>query len=250
MSTGPFTSLNFGNPGDLPPDRRDPKANMQQNWGVLTRAIAATLSPATPELAGRAIVEVHQVHGPDVCVVPAGGPTPKDAAGHDVKADAIVTNDPLRLVAVRVADCTPVLIASGDGSIVAAIHAGWRGVVANIAAAAVDAMSHLGARPEEMVAAIGPCIGPEAFEVGPEVAAEFHRVFGVRTPHVRATGAGNKSLVDLKEALRDQLIAAGLSPARVDVLPHCTVRDHADFFSHRRERGVTGRMVGIIGPRG
>jgi YfiH family protein len=176
--------------------------------------------------------------------------TPVDAAGHDVQADAIVLADPRRLAAVRVADCTSVLIASGDGRVVAAVHAGWRGVVGNIAGAAVAAMREMGARVDGMTAAVGPCIGAEAFEVGPEVAAEFERVFGVGTPHVRPVGAEGKAMVDLKGALREQVVAAGVASSRVEVLPHCTVRDHKDFFSHRREKGVTGRMVGIIGPRG
>jgi copper oxidase (laccase) domain-containing protein len=110
-------------------------------------------------------------------------------------------------------------------------------------------MGLLGASARGMVAAIGPCIGPHAFEVGPEVAAEFRKVFGASTPHVRAAAEPTKSLVDLKGALREQLVDAGLASEHIDVLPHCTVRDATDFFSHRRERGLTGRMVGIIGPR-
>ena len=82
-----------------------------------------------------------------------------------------------------------------------------------------------------------------------DVAAEFRARFGRSTAHVREAHEPGKAFVDLKGALREQLIAAGLAPERIDVLPHCTVRDAADFFSHRRERGLTGRMVGVIGPR-
>jgi polyphenol oxidase len=246
VSSGIFASLNFGNPGELPPEQRDPPANIRRNWIVLKQSIASAIPDSRPE--PREIIEVYQVHGAAVCVVLRGDATPRDADGHDIKADAIVTDDPDRLVSVRVADCTPVLIASSDGRIVAAIHAGWRGVVGGVAVEAVKQMVRLGADPAGIVAAIGPCIGPESFEVGAEVVAEFRRAFGAATPHVRPIG-GEKALVDLKGALREQLIGVGVNVGRIDVLPQCTVRDAADFFSHRREKGRTGRMVGIIGPR-
>ncbi len=250
VSTGMFNSLNFGNPGELPADERDPKTNIRRNWELLSGAIAGEIPGSM--LAPREIVELHQVHGDVVVRVAAGAATPRDAAGHDLKADALVTDDASRLIAVRVADCTPILVSSGDGRVVGAIHAGWRGVVGGVVVGAVREMMDFGVNPVKMAAAIGPCIGATAFEVGPEVAAEFRRVFGAATEHVRETGmggVGGKAMVDLKGAIREQLIAAGLSAARIDVLPHCTVRDGADFFSHRREHGRTGRMVGIIGPR-
>jgi copper oxidase (laccase) domain-containing protein len=100
-----------------------------------------------------------------------------------------------------------------------------------------------------MIAAIGPCISVESFEVGPEVAVQFREAFGDATRHVRPAVAPGKSMIDMKGAIREQLLCAGLAPERIDVLPHCTVRDAELFFSHRRERGLTGRMVGIIGPR-
>ena len=248
-SSGIFASLNFGNPGDLPADRRDPPGNIRSNWGVLASSIGREMPAAAQGLGERRVVEVHQVHGAAVCVVRAGRPAPSDVAGQDTKADAIVTDDPGRFVAIRVADCAPVLIASGDGDIVAAIHAGWRGVVAGAAAAAINEMKAVGADPGAMRAAVGPCIRADAFEVGPDVAAEFQRVFGAGTPHIRPASAHEKSLVDLKGAIRQQLLACGLASSNVDVLPYCTVRDGADFFSHRREKGLTGRMVGIIGPK-
>lgn len=247
VSSGMFTSLNFGNPGDLPADERDPAANIRANWERLVSAIAAGMPDSSA--GGREIVEVHQVHGNAVVGVRAGAATPRDEQGKDLKADALVTDDGARFVAVRVADCTPVLLASGDGRIVAAVHAGWRGVVGGVVVAAIREMGAIGASSWEIAAAIGPCIGAAAFEVGPEVAAEFRRVFGSATAHVRASGADGKSMVDLKGAIREQLMDAGLAADRIDVLPHCTVRDAGDFYSHRREHGRTGRMVGMIGPR-
>lgn len=250
VSSGMFDSLNFGNPGELPASERDPATNIRANWERLLSAIAAGVPGSEPD--GREIVEVHQVHSDAVVRVSGGAPTPRDAAGRDLKADALVTDDSARLIAVRVADCVPVLLASGDGRVVGAVHAGWRGVVGHVAVAAIREMRAIGVNPREMAAAIGPCIGPDAFEVGPEVAAEFRRVFGAGTGHVVETGVGGvggKAMVNLKGAIREQLLIAGLSAARIDVLPHCTVRDGADFYSHRGENGRTGRMVGIIGPR-
>ena len=245
-SVGPFSSLNFGNPGDLPPDRRDPPSNIAANFSLLLSAIGAL---------GREIVQVHQVHGGEVRVARRGGPTHEPQwHGNDTKADAIVTDDPGRFLAIRIADCAPVLFASSDGRIVGIAHAGWRGTVAGVVANTVDAMRSLGAK--EIVAAIGPCIGPSAFEVGPEVAAEFRRAFGEHTPHVRprsdASAAPDKFLVDLKGSLCEQATRAGV--AMVDVMPHCTVNSRGEqgnplFFSHRRDKGLTGRMVGVIGPR-
>ncbi|MCW5769869.1 MAG: peptidoglycan editing factor PgeF [Phycisphaeraceae bacterium] len=246
-SVGPFSSLNFGNPGDLEPDRRDPPSNIAANTRLVLDALAAS---------NREVVQVHQVHGPEVRIVRTGGPThDPEWNGNDTKADAIVTDDPTRILAIRIADCAPVLLSTIDGRIVAAVHAGWRGVIAGVAPRAVHAMRSLTSNPTtEVIAAIGPCIGFHAFEVGPEVAAEFTRAFGDATPHVRPreTHPG-KFLVDLKGALCEQLNRAGVPI--VDLLPHCTATstDPATgtplFFSHRRDHGLTGRMVGMIGPR-
>lgn len=245
-----FASLNFGNPGDLI-EHRDPPVNIARNFQLLADAIRA------PE---REIVQVHQVHGAAVHVVRPGRPS--HATAHDTKADAVVTDDPARLLAVRVADCCPVLLASGDGRVVAAVHAGWRGVVcpndAGSAAAAsvtargvlaptVRAMRELGAT--SIRAAIGPCISFARFEVGPEVLAEFRAVFGDRCDErelIRAA-PGGKGFVNLQACLREQLGTLGVEA--IDTIARCTVGEPELFFSHRRDGGRTGRMVGVIGPR-
>lgn len=234
-----FASLNFGNPGELAAEHRDPSANITANFELALREIGASGPSA------RAVVEVHQVHGCDVHRVRRGEAA--RANGRDVKADAVVTDDPRRIAAVRVADCAPVLIASVDGRVVAAVHAGWRGVIAGVARAACEVMQReFGA--SELLAAIGPCISAEHFEVGPEVAAEFDRVFGAGSGTVIAPSSpAGKPHVDLKAALERQLLGAGVEV--VETLPHCTVGEPEMFFSHRRERGMTGRHVALIGPR-
>jgi YfiH family protein len=233
-----FHSLNFGNPGELAEGERDPRRHIQANWERVLRAIGCD---------GRCVVEVHQVHGAEVDIV-ARMPRDRDRAPTP-KADAIVTADPAVAIAVRVADCAPVLLSTRDGRIVGAVHAGWRGVVGGVLPAAVSAIMGLGARASDLLAAVGPCIGRESFEVGPEVAAEFERVFGPASPHVRAhAGSPGKHLVDLKSALAEQLRQAGLAEGSIEVLPHCTVAEPELFFSHRRDRGLTGRMAAVIGP--
>lgn len=233
VSGGAYASLNFGSPSELDAVERDPAANVRRNYALLLDAAG---------LAGCDLVEVHQVHGAGVHIAVGAwdGPAPK--------ADAIVTHDTGAAAAVRTADCAPVLLATLDGGLVAAVHAGWRGVVGGVAAAAVGALRERGAG--ELVAAIGPCIGPGHFEVGPEVVAEFRRVFGADAERIvsRVDAGSGKGYVDLKEALRVQLAAAGV--AGVDVSDRCTYRDTGEFFSHRRERGVTGRMSAVIGARG
>jgi YfiH family protein len=240
VSAGVFASLNFGNPGDLPAERRDAPANIAENFARLTRALGNGAE-------GRTVREVHQVHGCEVVTIRAGQAWPE----RDPKADAMVTNDPSLLLAVRVADCAPVLLASRDGRVVGAAHAGWRGAVSRVCTRTVEAMGRLGVNAGEVVAAVGPCIGPAALEVGPEVVAAFRGAFGERAA-VREGGAHarepGKGYVDLAESIRRELLEAGVAEVHVSGL--CTVERADLFFSHRREKGVTGRMVGVIGVGG
>lgn len=235
VSRGVFGSLNFGNPGELPPGvERDSKANIDENFRRVLEVVGAP---------GRRVLQVHQVHGDGVVLIRRS-----DASPDGVKADAIVTDDPRAMACVRVADCAPVLLASGDGRIVAAAHAGWRGVVAGVVPRAIDVMRKVGA--EEIHAAIGPCISMQAFEVGPEVIEAFAQRFStecVRRATAPEAAALGKGYVDVPRAIVEQLRGAGVS--RVDVLARCSVREPEAFFSHRRDRGITGRMIGIVGPR-
>lgn len=246
-----FSSLNFGNPSELKGADRDPVDNIETNWSRLLDAVGAP---------GRRVVEVHQVHGPTVFVVQRGSPAHE---GPSPKADALVTDDPNVVVAVRVADCAPVLLASEDGRVVGAVHAGWRGVVAGVLPNAVRAMvalsrehSESSLAPASILAAIGPCIEAPSFEVGEEVVAEFVRAFPdrwkeiVHAPGSIKTSRGEpnaKHHVDIKAALRIQLEALGV--ARVDVLPGCTFCDAERFFSHRRDALKSGRLAAAIGVR-
>ena len=228
VSPPPFDSLNLGNPSEG--DARDDWDRIHENYRRLQRAIGWD---------GRERVWVHQVHGCDVAQARRGDGEFRSGC----RADAIVGDDPQRLLAVRVADCVPVLVADDDGRTVAAIHAGWRGVVGGVVTNAIGRFDDA----HKLIAAVGPCIGTEAFEVGPEVLDEFVKMFGADAPAERR--AHGKGRVDLREAVRLQLIGAGLAPDCIDASDRCTHRDAGEFFSHRRDRGLTGRMAAVIAPR-
>ena len=241
VSTGIFHTLNFGNPGDLPPEERDSRANIAENLRRVSAAIGAE---------DRRIMQVHQMHGTDVAVADP------DAIWADaLRADGIVTDDPRALTGVRVADCVPLLLSTLDGRVVAAVHAGWRGVIGGIASKAVLAARELAARhgfSTDLAAAIGPRIGVGAFEVGEEVAGPFESAFGPATSgptSVVRRDMGLRPHIDLGAAVARQLAAAGLPADRIDVLPQCTASEPELFFSHRRDKARSGRMIALIGPR-
>ncbi len=197
----------------------------------------------------RRTICVWQVHGKGVCLWPeqANDVTPGDPTSVVAQADALATADAGVLIAVRVADCVPVLMAARDGSAVAAVHAGWRGTVAGIIDAALATLNdRFNCPPRDVTAAIGPCIGAEHFEVGPEVAQAFTAAgLDDAVRHERRP----RPHIDLQYALALQLQRAGVSPERIDGHDRCTFRDGAEFYSHRRDEGRTGRMAAVIGAR-
>ena len=157
--------------------------------------------------------------------------------------DAMVTQRPGVLLCISAADCAAVLLADAEARVVGACHAGWRGTVARVVVGTVAAMRWLGAEPSRLRAYVSPCLSAEHFEVGPEVARQFEAAFVRRWP------GKAKPHVDMKAAIAAQLAEAGVAPERVEVAPHCTVAEVDTFFSHRAEKGRTGRMMGFIGMR-
>jgi len=216
-SAPPFNSLNFG---DLVGDGAAPVA---ENWRLLE---AAT---------GLAFARVRQVHGARV-VGGDGVPPP------DQEADGVLSTRPGLAACVAVADCVPILLARPDGSAVAALHAGWRGTLARIAAEGVRALT-AGAGAEAPLAVIGPSIGPCCYEISDDLAAQFTAAFG---PRVVGRGARGPHL-DLWAANERALRDAGV--VRVAVLRRCTACEPRLFYSHRRDGSRTGRMVGFVAPR-
>jgi YfiH family protein len=233
VSRPPFDSLNLGIAGDA--TIRDSSENLEENYRRL-RAAAGCAD------LGRCWVT--QVHGADVCDIHPGC-----AFENGARADALVSDDPARVLSVKYADCVPLLLASADGRAVAAVHAGWRGLIAGVIRAAVTRLEQTaGATASSFVAAIGPCIGFNAFEVGPEVLAVFETRMGSAAP-IRA-GRADKGHVDLRKAALLELQSAGFAPDRIDTTDRCTFTHPQEFFSHRRDGNATGRMAAIISPAG
>jgi YfiH family protein len=232
VSPEPFASLNLGS--TISPTLSDDPAHVRENYRRLLTAMGCQT---------RQWVYVHQIHGNAVADAREG-----DSFECGQFADAIVSDDVTRIISVRTADCVPILLADQRGRAVATVHAGWRGVIAGAVPSAITRLKeNFDIPPENILAAIGPCIGPEAFEVGPEVLTEFSTAFGADAPIRRAdTGKG---FVDLPAAIRIQLTAAGVPADCIDASDRCTVRDADEFFSHRRDAGRTGRMAALIGPR-
>ena len=150
--------------------------------------------------------------------------------------DALLENTPGAVVAVKTADCIPILLADERRRAVAAVHAGWRGTAARIVQRAVQAMrDRFGTAPADVHAAIGPGIGPCCYEVGPEVAAQF--------------GAEGRTRVDLPGANRLQLIEAGVTAGRIYASNLCTMCRAEDLHSFRRDAEASGRQMSFIGIR-
>jgi len=191
------------------------------------------------------VLLLRQVHGNDVSVARKG----QYVAGPRPEADAAVTDDPTIAIGVRVADCAPILIGDRRRHVVGAAHAGWRGTVDRVAMAAVEAMrERFGSRPDDLVAAIGPCLGACCGEVGPEVLERF-REAGHRTHELTrwfASGRGDRLQLDLPRANGDQLAAAGVPPSQIHLSGLCTKSCPEIFHSYRVRKEHAGRMVGII----
>lgn len=217
VSSAPFGTLNLGL------SVADDAAAVEENRRRFFEALG--FQPHQAAIAG-------QVHGSAVRVVSEGGLYRG--------CDALVTDRPGVLLCIIAADCAAILLADPEARVVGACHAGWRGAVARIADRTIEVMADLGADPSRIHAYIGPCISEAAFEVGPEVAAQFDEAF----VHPRADANPH---VDLKAALAAQLAEAGLPGEHVEISPCCTASDTGQFFSHRAEQGRTGRMMGAIG---
>jgi YfiH family protein len=204
-------------------------------------------------LGGSAIAQVRQVHGAcaleatDAAGAEADALIARSATGHDARGPA---------VGVRVADCVPLLLADQETGAVAAVHAGWRGIVAGVVRAGVSRLLREPAEPATtdgtrraaaIVAAIGPCIGVCCFEVGADVAEAIERAAGLA--RVSARREGEKPHVDLRAAVRAQLAALGIPAVRVDDVAGCTKHEPARFHSFRRDGANSGRMLAAIAAR-
>lgn len=163
-------------------------------------------------------------------------------------------------VAVRTADCVPILFSTKNGDRVAAVHAGWRGTAAGIGALAVEALVTLGADVNDIVAAVGPSVSPDAYRVGDDFGALLRKAMeGSRSTVVRAHARelSEKYLIPYPDGLhcnlwglnRRILVLAGLCPENVDVSEICTYENGEEFYSHRRQGAKRGVMASLISPK-
>jgi YfiH family protein len=224
--TPPYDGLNLSlHVGD------DPRAVLRNR-----RRLATVLG-----LAGMPWATVRQVHAARVVSVRRDrlGAGPPEARPRLAEADGLVTGDAGVVLAVFAADCVPVLLADPDAGVVAAVHAGWRGLAAGVIEQGVAALAAMGGHPASAVALVGPAIGACCYEVGAEVA----EVVVGRYP-AAAAGSGQGHLaVDTTAAAVEALQRAGLGEVRA--ARECTSHQPERFFSYRRD-GVTGRQAGLI----
>lgn len=214
VSRGPYAGLNLD-------DRADDPADVAENRARLAAALG--FSPTQ-------VARLEQVHGTEVVTARAGGVW---------TGDALVTDVPGVLLAIGTADCYPLLLADEEAGVFGAAHAGWKGTLGRIGAATVRAMTALGARPERLRAAVGPGICGARYAVGENVAGQF-REAGLGDFVLAGSG---QSHLDLAGANRAVLREAGVRD--VWVSGRCSTE--ADFYSYRRDAGVTGRMWAVIG---
>ena len=191
---------------------------------------------------------VTQVHGRTLVEVGSDDRTERICP---TEADALVTTTPGTAVAVRTADCVPVLLADPAGSAVAAAHAGWRGLVAGVIEAAVEAVVRRSGLPSagSLVAAIGPAIDHCCFEVGEEVAEEIVTAVGTEEIVHRPEGAP-RPYVDLRGAARLRLRGAGLLDGTIELVGPCTRCASDLLHSYRRDGPRSGRQVSFVAPTG
>ncbi len=218
VSRPPFASLNTSL------SVGDDEAAVRENLTRLARAA---------QVAPERLFTVKQVHGATV-VHSSEAPT---------EADAVWTDRPGEAVGVRTADCVPVLLHDSRSGRVGAVHAGWRGVIAELVSRTLEVWAEQGTRPDDVRAAIGPCIQRCCFEVDGDLPQRFNATFG---PDVIVAVEGKtRRHLDLPRAVAQSLERSGVPASHVAVLPHCTRCDER-FFSHRRENGVTGRHLSFI----
>ncbi len=228
VSTGDCASLSFAY-------NKEPEAVVDENFRRFSLA---------NQLPFESLVLTHQTHTANVAEVGAE----YLHRGRDRtlrETDGVVTAQAGLGLCCFTADCVPVLLVDPVHRVVGAVHSGWRGTVGKITANAVEKMVALGASRETLYAAIGPAIGPCCFEVGPEVQAEFEKVFGAGLPPVPSSREGH-FMVDLWTANEQVLLGAGVAKERIFTAKICTFCNNSDYFSHRYTNGRRGSLVSAI----
>lgn len=259
---GGATTVYGGKTLNLGFTKEDDREKVEQN-----RRIALLSAGAKHKGQPWPLVALRQIHSDRIHVVNSPEPGP-------LTGDGVITNLPGIVLAILTADCLPVLLVDRKNRAVGAFHAGWRGTVQRIVEKGLGIMRHeYGTRPQDIHAAIGPGIQQCCYEVGEELKTQFESQFAyaaelfrevqssdpVREKYpllfmnMRAPGHGDlciKLHLDLREANRRQLLSLGVPQKQITALGDCTACETTRFFSHRAEKGHTGRMMAVIGIRG
>lgn len=229
VSRPPYNSLNLGT------TTLDQQFNIEGNRSLLATAFGVDQD---------ALVTLKQVHGSDILVI--------NEANEDyshflsLEGDAIITNQPNLMIGVCVADCVPILLCDPEKSVVAAVHAGWQGTAGNIVSKTVEGMkSEFGCSPENIMAAIGPCIRKCCYEVDAPVKQAFVKG-GIAWDSCAEPNGDGKWQLDMVTANRELLVLAGVEAAAIYVSDMCVCCHRELFFSYRRDKGDTGRQIGFI----
>jgi polyphenol oxidase len=231
VSAGAYATLNLSfSVGDRPQD-------VVENRRRAAAALGADLAD---------FVFTTQVHGRAAAIVTradrgAGAAAPGGTVG---EADALVTSDPGTALAILAADCLPIVLYDPRAHVLACVHAGWRGTVARVTGAALAAMGTLGSRPQDVLAGLGPTIGPDRYQVGEEVAQAARESFGRHTPSVLRPDGTGRWLLDLWAANRLVLTESGLADRHIYLADVPTGADPGLFFSHRAAQPC-GRFAAI-----
>jgi len=230
VSISPYDSLNLGL------HTLDNSENVSQNRSILASAVG--ISPTN-------FVYAQQIHSGKAIQV-----TKEDIINSAYKfspeTDALITDVHGISLMVMVADCVPILLYDPVRGVIAAIHAGWRGTVKKIVCNAIGLMeSHYCSNPADLLAGIGPSIGPCCYEVGAEVKKEVASVFGF-TEGVIKSKTNSKYLFDLWQANHNQLVSSGVKAGNIEISQICTQCNPDIFFSSRASHGVTGRFAAGI----
>jgi polyphenol oxidase len=229
-SLPPYDSLNLGM------HTADDPLHVMENRRQLATAIG---------IPAERFLWASQVHSGDVLAVTADGIS-RGILNENPQTDALMTDVQGICLMVMVADCVPVLLYDPVKRAVAAIHAGWRGTVKMITASAIQAMKdRYGSDPSDILAGIGPSIGPCCYEVGDDVVAAVGDVFGTTEGFIQRDG-GSKARFDLWYANRQQLTAAGIPNQNIDLASVCTLCHPEIYFSSRASAGITGRFAAGI----
>ncbi len=226
VSAAPWASLNMG--GNVGDDPKAVRCNHERMYAALGVEDARACT-------------VWQVHSADTLIVDA----PVRGRRWLALADGMVTDRPGVPLAMRFADCVPLLFHDPTRGVIGIAHAGWRGTVQGVGANVIRLMTQAyGCRPVDIQAAVGPSIGPDRYQVGEEVIAAVQNYFGTTDELVRRDPADGTAYLDLWAANRLDLQRVGVE--QIEVAGICTAQHSDEWFSHRAEKGKTGRFGAVI----